>query len=65
MVMIIVRTMEIGNNNKSIHIKQEVQLQWPPAFNREKVGYQSNQKLFHHYQHLNNQVSSYNSYINS
>ena len=57
--------MEIGNNNKSIHIKQEVQLLWPPAFNREKVGYQSNEKLFHHYQHLNNQVSSYDSYINS
>ena len=31
----------------------------PTAFNRQTVGYQSHQKLLHHYQHLNNQSNSY------
>ena len=30
----------------------------PPTFKRQRVGYQSNQKLLHHYPHLNNQVNS-------
>ena len=31
----------------------------PPAFKRQRVEYQSNQKLLHHYQHLNIQPNSY------
>ena len=31
----------------------------PPAFKRQRLEYQSNQKLLHHYQHLNNQLNSY------
>ena len=31
--------------------KQKVQLQWTRAFKSQRVGYQSNQKLLHHYQH--------------
>ena len=30
-----------------------------PAFKGQRVGYQSNQKLLHHYQHLNNKLNSY------
>ena len=39
--------------------EQEVQLQWTPAFTRQRVGYQSNQKPLHHYQHLTKQLNSY------
>ena len=31
-----------------------------PAFKRQRVGYQSNQKLLRHHQHLNNHLNSYN-----
>ena len=31
----------------------------PLAFKRKKAGYQSNQKLLHHSQHLNNPLNSY------
>ena len=30
----------------------------PPAFKSQRVGYQSNQKLLHHYQHSKNQLIS-------
>ena len=30
----------------------------PPAFKSQKVGYQSNEKLLHHYQHLKNHLNS-------
>ena len=29
------------------------------AFKSQRVGYKSNQKLLHHYQHSNNQFNSY------
>ena len=31
--------------------EKQIQLQWTPAFKSQRVGYQSNQKLLHHYQH--------------
>ena len=34
-------------------------LSGPPAFKSQRVRYQSNQKLLHHYQHQNNQLYSY------
>ena len=52
--------MYLSMHNIIIYTKQEVQLQWTPpplAFKSQRVRYQSNQKLLHHYQHLKNHNS--------
>ena len=42
---------------RAFNMKQEVQLQQTPIFKSQRVGYQSNQILLHHYQHSKNQVN--------
>ena len=42
---------------KSTKVKQEVQMQLTQSFKSQRVGYQSNQKLLHHYQHSRNQLN--------
>ena len=43
----------------SIYDNKKYNFSGPPAFKRQRVEYQSNQKLLHHYQHLNIQPNSY------
>ena len=44
-----------GYENKE---KQEVKLQCTPEIKSQRLGYQYNQKLLHHYQHSKNQLNS-------